>query len=243
MAGPYTDLVETLRAHEQAGEMSDVVASLLDLAAAIHAEGDAVAAAALLPRVALECGEAPASADIVEGLKLLIMRRYEPADGRRLLEHVRPSPEQHAYVALKLLAGERLTSGEYLVIVDGLVASQRAPADHVVSVLHLLRELGGRALSAAMLFLCEDSGMPWLPLRRFWPHGGAFMSLPVDYVVSRGAIAFDRLEDTLLVGVLNPYDLTLQADVRRHTEQACQFYLVPPDEYDGAVSLARESIG
>lgn len=69
------------------------------------------------------------------------------------------------------------------------------------------------------------------------------MSLPVDYVVSRGAIAFDRLEDTLLVGVLNPYDLTLQADVRRHTEQACQFYLVPPDEYDGAVSLARESIG
>ncbi len=222
--------------------MSDVVASLLALAAAIHSEGDARAAAALLPRIAIECAGDPAWTDAAEDLKLLIMRCYDAADGGVLREHVLPSPEQHAYVALKLLAGEKLTPGEYLVIVDGLAASRQAPAGHLVSVLHLLRELGGRTLTDALLFLCEDSGMPWLPLRRFWPHGGSFMLLPLDYVVTRGAIAFDRLADTILVGVLNPYDQVLQSDISQHVGQPCQFYLVPPSDYDGAVSLARESV-
>jgi hypothetical protein len=242
MVNGYSDLVERLRAHEQAAVVSDIVTALLDLAAAIHAEGDSTAAAALLPRIVLECAEHPAGADVAEGLKLLIMKRYKAPYGSMLLQNVTSSPEQHAYVAVKLLAGERLTAGEYLVIVDGLATGRQQQVPHVVSVLHLLRECDGRSLTDALLFMAEDSGLPWLPLRRFWPHGAAFMSLPIDYVSKRGAVAFDRIEDTLLVGVLNPYDQALQADIAQHVGLACQFYLVPPGDYDGTVSLARESV-
>jgi hypothetical protein len=243
MAKAYADIEQKLCSFEESGAKDDVVAMLLELGTAVHREGDAPAAAALLPRIVLECGENPDSDALAESLKLLIMKRYEPEDGDSLLDAVAPSPDKHAYVAIKLLAGKCLSSGEYLVVVDGLAAEQTESPESVVSVLHLLEGLGNRLMSTAMVFLSHDSGMPWLPLRRFWPHGGAFMSLPIDYATRRGALAFDRIEDTLVVGVLNPYDVALQRAVTEHVGQPCQFYLVPPADYDGALSLARESSG
>ncbi len=223
-----------------AGRRKDAIDGVFALAEIVSDHRWGGAAAALFPYVMTVCADDGRAVGAAEELKHAIMRFDPSADLDALSERLTVDSSNMAYVALKLLQGEVLSAAEYILLLERLghvLADKRD--DHVVSILHLLREKGAASVEKALVFMTRDTGVPLLPLSRFWPQAQAYRVLPGDYAVARGAFAFDQIEDALLIALLNPYDKALQQEVQWQEDQKCLFYLVAPDDYDGALKLLR----
>jgi len=116
-------------------------------------------------------------------------------------------------------------------------ATSKVARQRPLSALHVLYESGVRNMVDIVLFLARDSGVPLIPLSSFDPPDAYSLLLDSEFGCHKGALAFDALDATVLVAVLNPYDLDLQQEVRTALDRPCIFYLALPSDYDRTLQL------
>jgi hypothetical protein len=109
--------------------------------------------------------------------------------------------------------------------------------DTPVTVLYALHDRTHKHLTRIMNYICEQSGKAYVSLSSFNVDEELYKAVPVELITHRGAIPFGRLEETWLLGVLNPFNDDLIADVEKHLQAPCHVYVVSPQEYE--IFLAR----
>ena len=142
--------------------------------------------------------------------------------------------------AWRLHEKKMLTPEEYALVVQDLTEVSSRPSDLTVSVLHVLQDRSFRNLESILAFVAKDTRLPMVPVSSFDPQESTFGLLPMDFIRRRGAIPFESLAAELLVGVLNPYDEVLRADVQRLAGRPCHFYLVHPSEFDAWMNRVKD---
>ncbi len=103
--------------------------------------------------------------------------------------------------------------------------------DPPYSALRCLSELSKDSVESALTWISKDSGVPLLPLLQFQPQKEAVNVLPLEMTQHDRALAFDFLDEAVLVAILNPYDTDLLEQIRQLTGRECLFYLVNPRDF------------
>jgi hypothetical protein len=144
--------------------------------------------------------------------------------------------ERESALAEKLKEQGLIGESEWAPLMEalrGMAADSRRP----VSLLYALEETKAANTAEILAFLSRDSGMPLISLDRFVPQQAAFSAVAKDFLVRRGAIPFETMDRALLVAVLNPYDKTLQHDVKAAAARECFFYLAAAPQYERALTF------
>lgn len=145
-------------------------------------------------------------------------------------------------LAWNLMEADELTQDEYASVVQDL-SEMSASADHLsVSVLHVLESRGFKQFDRILSSLSRDCATPFVSLSSYEFQFGIMARLPLDFCVHRGALAFERIGDELLVAVLNPQNKSVRRDVLAVTGCRCHFFLALPSEFDQAVGRYRETL-
>ncbi len=220
--------------------------ALAALATAIVDAGDGALAAWTLPQMLASERQFGILTSLTESLKRLVAQSsLSGADADALRNG--PgwlAPAAPAFVAVKLLAGGMVSEGEFIVMAEDL--ANRAPLggatgrNAIHSALHILDARWRPRVARAMVYLARDAVTPLIPLSRFQPPRDVFRALSPEFMERRGALAFDRLDDQLMVAVLNPYDEVLRGDVRQCVRKPCAFFLAFPGEYDTTAAFMLE---
>lgn len=145
--------------------------------------------------------------------------------------------------AWNLLQVELLSDEEYSSVVQDLSELATGKQSGTVSVLHVLRGRGFRNLDKILAAVARDAYLPLVDLQRFNLQLPTTLCLPIEFIVHRGALPFERIGSEILVALLNPYDENLRKDVSTLTEKKCHWYLTTPDSFDKAVSTVEELMG
>lgn len=218
--------------------------ALAALATAIVDAGDGALAAWTLPQM-LDCErQSGILTSLTESLKRLVAQ--SSLSGGDALRNGPGwlAPAAPAFVAVKLLAGGMVSEGEFIVMAEDL--ANRAPLggatgrNAIHSALRVLDARWRPRVARAMVYLARDAVTPLIPLSRFQPPKEVFRALSPEFMERRGALAFDRLDDQLMVAVLNPYDEVLRGDVRQCVRKPCAFFLAFPGEYDTTAAFMLE---
>ncbi len=214
--------------------------ALIQLASLVDQAGDGSAAAALLPKLAVEGLQHPLLTQAMEDLKHLLAQ--SDVTGTDFSRGETVSPASPAFVGLKLLYAGMINEGEYIVLIEDIARAVGAGESPPPSALHLLDRRGRRDIEKIALCMAEDSAVPLLPMARFHPSAEAYSLVPFDIVEHGGAMPFGFMDEKLLVAVLNPYDNELQREVARLSGRECRFYLALPVDYDDTVGLLRAAM-
>ena len=243
-AGLRIELEENIRRGMRSGDGHALADPLLRLSDVLSEMNDGIAAAALLPLLLHHGHNHAMLHETVENLKYLVVQSGVAEADPPVWNYLTVEAGSPAYPALRLLGGGRLTEGEYLVVVDDLLRQADRPVEEAgaASALHVMADRAFGDIGQALLFLSQDADVPLLPLARFQPQIDVASQLPDAMTVRRGVLAFDALDETLMVATLNPYDLELQAEVRERTGRNCNFYLVGPSDFDAAVATIRNTM-
>lgn len=87
-----------------------------------------------------------------------------------------------------------------------------------------------------MGFVSREAKTPIISLQSFDLQPVAVALLSREFAIRRGALVFELLKDDALVAVMNPFDLSLRADIERTTGRACHFFMTLPRDFDAAVA-------
>ena len=231
------DTLELLaHAYESAGWSAQLVDTVVELARIVEREHDAAAAVALRNTLEKHGRQDPAGRDAIALLDRLAAEDGPDAapDGEAARGAIGAA---HPCFALdKLLASGLLTKSEYVSAAEELAGTPVLDRSTPLSALHVLEKREVMNLVNILAFMSEDTGVPLLPLSRFTPQPAARSLLPAPFAAHRGAMAFDTMADSLLVALLNPYDIELRDEVAAASgQQHCLFYLVMASEYDAAL--------
>lgn len=146
-----------------------------------------------------------------------------------------PPPTSDLYIVHRLRQADLLTEDE-LNELNHQFRTESAHSERPPSILHLMERLAFPHLQEMLVFLSKDSGVTLFPLSRFDPQPAAYATLGLDYMTTNRVLAFDVMDRSLMVAVLNPYDTALREEVSRRAARKCFFYLVTATDYDLALS-------
>jgi len=220
-----------IRACEAAGRVEKMVEGLLALSQVVLREQDTAAAHDLLKRLKGYRGSHVEAEDSIVELEDMLAQA-EPLNAT--LEY-----ERHA---VSMLAKQGLVQKQDVeALEEALEAAAQDGGETATSLLHILHRRGYQNLMDIMSFLAEDSGIPLLPLVRFTPQVAAYQLLNPESV-RYGVLAFDFLDEALMVALLNPYNERLRDTVRTESGRQCLFYLVLPTDFDATVRILNERL-
>lgn len=140
-------------------------------------------------------------------------------------------------LAWRLYQDGKLTQEDYSNVLHDLTEMSSREVDTPVTVLYVLHDRTHKQLTRIVNYLCETSGKACIALANFVMDDELSGALPREFLLHRGAVPFARLEETWLLGVLNPFNEDLVADAERLLKAPCRTYVVAPQDYD--LFLAR----
>lgn len=237
--------LETLYdAYTQLGDKNTAVQYLIRLGQAVAEDGDTKATPDLVDKLQAHVAEFPAARKVLDRLEKLI----QPKPGEPPL----PRPDRarkkmvdvtaEMALAWNLLQAGEFTQEDYSNVVHDLTESSSKNVEVPITVLHVLHDRGFKALEKILQFLSSNTGLPLLPLESFEPQKDAYKLLPLDFVLHRGAIAFDLIGPDVMVAILNPYDTELREDVQKAIGKRCHFYLATAENYDRCLGIVKKAL-
>ncbi len=142
--------------------------------------------------------------------------------------------------AWNLLQVELLSEEEYANVVQDLTELGTGTQSGTVSVLHVLQGRGFSNLDKLIVAVARETYMPLIDLRLFDIPREAATSLPLEFIIQRGALPFERMGSEILVALLNPFDESLRQDTSTLADCKCHWFLTKPESFDKAVDTVRE---
>ena len=133
-----------------------------------------------------------------------------------------------------------LTEELYASVVGDITDLSTNATPAPISVLHLFQDRQLPNIDRVMTFTSTKSGSPLLPLNSFEPQAVAFGELPLDYLIIKGVIPFEKMGEDLLVAMLNPTNNELRQELSSLTGRRCHFFLVSPSDFDQAIEKIRK---
>jgi len=251
------------QAYEQSGDRAKACDLLSRLSRVIERDHDVEAARALQQRLATYAGNATADAASVQLNRLILATQATAAPTTEKTADLAGTSATIAANALQLIQGpaERraivtqeldlawllheqgyLSEDQYAMIVSDITDLSASATPMPVSVLHLFQDRQLPNIDRVLAFVAEKSGVPLFPLAMFEPQAAAYGRLPLDYLVIKGVIPFERMANDLLVGALNPLNSKLRDELEKLTGRRCHFYLVHPSEFDVTLDKIRKTL-
>lgn len=135
-----------------------------------------------------------------------------------------------------------ITQDDYSLILKDLNEMTSKKAEVPSTVLHVLADRSYSHFSAVVTYMAKQSGVPFISMANFDVSDEMCTLLPAEFVFRNAAMVFKRIQQELLVAVLNPFDRKLQQAVEEMTGRACHFYLIVADEYDGLLKKMKEAL-
>ncbi|MEI7436523.1 MAG: hypothetical protein WCL16_06915 [bacterium] len=246
------------QAYEQVGEWTLAVKHLVRLAEATMADGDDAALAILAPRLKrLAESDTAARAASERITAFLANNTSQDAAGTVLVEDrgtgdmsggnaMRRTAAVTAELSLAWTlhqAGE-LNAEDYAKVANDLTELSSADKQLTVSVLHVLRDRGGRSLDRILAYMAKEKGAPVISLAGFELREDIVGLLTMEYMLRNGVLVFDLMgRSDALVVIMNPYRQPLRDDLCHQLARHVHFYMTPPTEFDAALDriLKRRS--
>lgn len=247
-------------AYEQIGDYAKSKEYLIRLGSVLVDEGDADAARELIEKLASLAEEDPAARQLLDkvmklsdgGLASLTpeankpaappppsgvatagpMTRSAPVEGVR----TQFSMADELAFAWGLLEANQLTQEEYSSVVQDLTEMSAVESATTVSVLHVLESRAFKNLEKIMVYVSKECGTPIVSLANFDFKPEEVALLPMEFMMGRGAFAFEVLGRDALVALMNPYDKQLRKDVETILNRRCHYYMTLPSEFDKAIN-------
>ena len=142
--------------------------------------------------------------------------------------------------AWELLEAGDLTQDEYASVVQDLTDMSASGGAETVSVLHVLEARKHKGLGRVLGRIAEACSTPVVSLSHFDLQSSVGPLLPMGFMLQRGALVFEKIGESFLVAILNPYDQKVRRDVEMLLGSPCHFYLAPPAEFDQALTRLSE---
>lgn len=245
-------------AYEQIGDLTKCKEYILRLGNVLLEEGDTASASGLLGKLEGFSGddEAAALAMKIKDAGGRVVRQPDiggaATPGSDVAEDAESKPKKKVVVstafnmseelamAWNLMEAGELTQEEYASVVQDLTEMSAGDSVATISVLHVLEARGFKRLEKIIAYLVKQCGSPFVSLSNFDMTGDVAGTLPMDFVVRRGAIVFELLGHDALAVVMNPYDKQLRKDVETLADRKCHFYVTAPSDFDRAAEKAQE---
>jgi len=232
-------LATLCEAYEQADDTQHATEYLIRLGKVILAERDADTAPSVITKLERVAKGNPLAEKTVNRLTALVRREMTTSQRLTLSSDAKartPGITFELTLAWNLLQMEELSEDEYSRVVQDLSENAGQNVEAPVSVLHVLQDRGFKQLQRVVGRLAKESGLPLIALGGFELQEETYSLLPEVFMTRRGAIVFERMEEEILVAILNPYDEQLRNDVAVATGRKCHFYLTTAMEYDNALA-------
>ncbi len=242
--------LETLaHAYAHIGDRTRAKDYLVRLARALLAEQDAEAAGALTEQFADYSGD-PDVDELLPRLRELAGPTASPATTTAPDTAGIPSKKvtrarltfsvaDELALAWSLLEDGQLTQDDYADVAHDLAEMSTAQGHMTISVLHVLENRAYKHLERVTTHIATRYQAPVIALHCFDPPRESLELLPLEFIVRRGAVAFDFIKDDALIAVMNPLDHRLRADVAALAGRTCHFYTTPASEFDSLVNKIR----
>lgn len=235
-------------AYEQVGDLSRARDYLTRLIDQVIKDNDHAAAGVLQERVVRFAVSDPIAREIQTKLDAFLATAKPVAKEFDLSE---TSPEEAAkkdeadqrgaHVAAELAfawtlfqAGE-LSQEEYASVAQDLGATTGNDVPVSISVLHALQDRRSRNIDRILAFAAKETNIPVVPLGLFEVQETVFQSMPVDFMIRYGVMAFELMGRDALVVIMNPYNKPLREKVETLLGRRCHFFLTPPSEFDAMI--------
>lgn len=140
--------------------------------------------------------------------------------------------EAEMALAWDLFQDEQLSQEEYSNVLHDLTEMSSHAMGVPVTVLHILHDRQFSRMERLLTHLCQKNEVPIMVLSQFEDNEEIGQQLPLEFMSRNGAIPFAHVGDDLLLGVLNPMDKELLAEVKTLCGRQCHPYLVAPEDYD-----------
>ncbi len=237
-------------AYAQIGDLSRAKDNLIKLGEVMLEEGDAQGAGNLLEKLNQYAAEDPRAKEIaVKIVKLAgesesAASATEPSGATSEADVVVSgfSMADELSFAWNLMESNHLTQEEYSKVVQDLTEMSAGEGEGTISVLHVLEAMGFKGLDKILATISTESNAPVVSLASHDLYFDAVKCLPLPFMKSRGAVAFELLGGDALVVVMNPFDVNLRKDVESLAKRGCHFYMCMPVEFDKAIEKAGELI-
>jgi tetratricopeptide (TPR) repeat protein len=131
---------------------------------------------------------------------------------------------------------------EYSSVVDDLTRLSGGDTELTISVFHVLQDRQSPNLESALTSASAAYGTPIIALSNFAIARETAELLPMDYMIRRGVVPYERMGNRVLVAVMNPLDKQLRQEVDQKLGRDCFYYLVSPVEFDAALSRMKETL-
>ncbi len=233
-------LAALCEAYEESGDQENAARYLVQLGRVILAERDVETAVTLVETLKrATSNETPGAEKTIRQLSQLIANQTD------ITRRAETMPEESAKagdiseeltLAWNLLQAEELTQEEYSTVVQDLSENASRNIDVPTSVLHVLHDRSFKQLQRIVASLVQATGLPLIALSNFEVPSEVSSLLPEEFMTRRGAIAFETMNDDLLVAILNPYATSLMGRVSDVTGKRCHFYLTTAVEYDSTLN-------
>lgn len=141
--------------------------------------------------------------------------------------------------AWKLFEAGEISQDDYSAIAHDLAELTIDPHLSTVSVLHVLESRAHSGIERIIGYASRETKTPIVALRSFEvsPEVGAM--LPVEFAIRRGALVFDKIQEEVLVAIMNPYDHKVREDVEYVSGHKCHFFMTLPSEFDGVAASLK----
>jgi hypothetical protein len=242
-------------AYEQIGDFAKAKGYLVRLGNVIVEEGDVDVARELIDKVRVHAAEDEATKDLLGRMEKLLAEKPKtmqlPQAGAGVPD-VAPKAKSAAEAnvrstfsmadelafAWNLLEANQLTQEEYASVVQDLTEMSAVETVTTISVVHVLENRAFKNLERIMVYVSKECGTPIISLASFDFKPEETTLLPVDFMIGRGAFAFELLGKDALVVVMNPYDKQLRKDVEAILGRKCHYYMALPSDFDKALATA-----
>jgi hypothetical protein len=253
MPGDKASLEALSHAYEQIGDLSRARDYLIRLGTATADENDAAGAKQVVDRIRSFADEEPSIAALVTRLDELVEKSAGGAAASPVEVEAGQSARKGAVrssfnmadelsFAWNLMEANELTQEEYSVVVQDLTEMSAGDSKTTVSVLHALDAKSFKGIDRVLGFIAKECDAPIVSLDAFDFQHADISSLPMEFVISRGAFIFESLAQHALCVVMNPYDKQLRKDVESACGRKCHFFVCLPADFDRSAEKAKEMI-
>jgi len=225
-------------AHDQMGNDEEARDFLFRLCDVLLKEGDAEAARGLVERIAPYAEEDQRARDLIGRIQSVGTERVAGPTPVEVSTEFNMAEELS--FAWNMLQGDQITQEEYASIVQDLTEMCAGEALATVSVLHVLESRAHKKLDQIIAHASRECSAPFVALSSFDLQNQVISSLPMDFMLRRGAMVYEFLGEDALAVVMNPYDQSLRRDVEALTGRHCHFYMTLPSEFDLAIDKVTD---
>jgi len=240
-------------AYEQTGNLPLARATLIRLARAIIRKNAHEAAAAVITRLQPLSENDFDALEALRSLEALVQGGGGATADLPGAAPDKPARERLTGVALrrqvlrremelawKLHEAGELNQEEYAAVVEDLTRLIGHDQQTTLSLLHILVDRAYPGIDRVLHYLAKTGKRPFLALEAFDIQPVDLGDCPLDYLLGLGALPFAQMDGEPLIGLLNPLDKNLPADIAAHTGRTCHFYLITAEAFDAGAKKIRE---